>query len=80
MYMERTTILLPPDLKIKAEKYAQKRGISLGELIRNSLENSLLKKDSKEEDPFFTDRAVFSDHAPKDLADNHDEYLYGSNK
>ena len=40
--MERTTILLPADLKLMAEKTARKNGISLGELIRETLETTLM--------------------------------------
>ena len=39
--MDRTTIMLPPDLKIRASNQAKKMGISLGKLIRDALEKSL---------------------------------------
>ena len=42
--MKRTTVMLPEDLKLKAEKRAEKMGISLGELIRLSLETQVRKK------------------------------------
>ena len=75
--MERTTILIPADLKVKAEKYARKNGISLGELIRNSLEFRISQKEPGSDDPFFNDRAVYNGRVPLDMAINHDEYLYG---
>jgi hypothetical protein len=35
--MQRTTIMLPHDLKIKAEEVSRKKGVPLGELIREGL-------------------------------------------
>lgn len=76
--MERTTIMLPGDLKLKAERKAEKMGISLGELIRLSLKTQVGKKtDTVEDDPFLSDNAVFSGDVPDDLSLNHDKYLYG---
>ena len=39
--MERTTIMLPHDLKLQAAQYAKNKGISLGELIRTAIAASL---------------------------------------
>ena len=39
--MKRTTIMLPEELKNQAERSAASMGISLGELIRESLEARL---------------------------------------
>ena len=76
--MKRTTVMLPEDLKLKAEKRAEKMGISLGELIRLSLETQVRKKtDTVGDDPFLSDNAVFSGDVPDDLSLNHDKYLYG---
>jgi len=77
--MERTTIMLPHDLKAKALKHANSVGISLGQYIREAIANSLetQQDDPRFDDPFFADDAVFSGKAPTDLAKKHDEYLYG---
>ena len=75
--MRRTTIMLPEDLKSRAVKYAQKRGLSMGELIRHALEMLLSTKAEDSLDPFFSDTAVFRGKGPEDLVQNHDEYLYG---
>jgi len=76
--MHRTTVMLPEELKHQATKQAQKLGISLGELIRQSL-NSFLHQPVCEHysDSFLADDAVFPGSTPTDLAENHDAYLYG---
>ncbi len=76
--MERTTVMLPNDLKIKASQFAGKKGISLGQLIRDALEESIKTAADNEnmDDPLFCDNAVFSGETPKDMAKNHDDYLY----
>ena len=76
--MQRTTILLPPALKAQAQRRAQKRGVSLGGLIRESLAVALetAKDGRKASDPLFADEAVFMGDAPSDLSRNHDRYLY----
>ncbi len=77
--MKRTTIMLPDDLKIRAHRRAKSIGVSLGELIRESLEVILSHPDEKKltEDPLFADDAVYDGKTPKDLSRNHDQYLYG---
>ena len=77
--MKRTTIMLPDDLKMRALKHADIMGLSLGGLIRESLEKTLQTPDvdQADDDPFFADNVVFQGKTPKDLALNHDDYLYG---
>ncbi len=77
--MHRTTIMLPPDLKARALRRARELGISLGQLIRDSLTASLKQPDKKRaaRDPLFADDAVHEDPGPCDLAEDHDAYLYG---
>jgi hypothetical protein len=72
--MKRTTIMLPEALRRRAAFRAKQRGISLGELIRDSLDASLPAV-SYDQDPLFED-VVFDGPAPKDLSARHDEYLY----
>ncbi len=74
--MKRTTIMLPEDLRRRAMFKARQRGVSLGELIRNSLEASLPgSSNDPGKDPLFED-AVFEGPTPRDLARRHDDYLY----
>jgi hypothetical protein len=78
LVMERTTIMLPPELKIEAQNYASELGISVGKLIRDSLQLCLEKnKKDKGEDLLFSSFATFEGSTPEDLAANHDQYLYG---
>lgn len=76
--MERTTIMLPRDMKLQAAQYAKKKGISMGELIRNAIAATLdqsRKKDS-DADPLFTDQECFTGPVPADISAHHDKYLY----
>ncbi len=77
--MHRTTLMLPPELKARAQQRARELGISLGELVRRSIEAELSQSiDSRRAaDPLFSDDAVYSGNAPSDLAARHDRYLYG---
>lgn len=76
--MERTTVMLPPKLKLRAKRKAKAMGISFGELVRESLAAGLLAGNGgKKRDPFFGDCAVWQGKTPSDLSLNHDEYLYG---
>lgn len=76
--MHRTTILIPEDLKATAQRYARRHGMSLGDLIRESLQQRLLQEtgESRAEDSLFADQAVYKGDAPGDLASRHDDYLY----
>lgn len=76
--MHRTTVLIPEDLKVAAQRYARRHGKSLGDLIRESLRQRLQQESaaSRAEDPLFADRAVYEGEAPSDLAARHDDYLY----
>ncbi|MGD0898762.1 MAG: CopG family transcriptional regulator [Thermoguttaceae bacterium] len=79
--MHRTTIMLPPELKAEASRRAQRMGVSLGELIRESLTAWLGKPGkSRTEDPLFDDDAVFDGPVPADGSANHDYYLYGEGR
>lgn len=79
--MHRTTIMLPDELKRRAARYADQRGISLGAVIRESLEERLARLPPEgstdwRDDPFFRDDAVWDGDGPTDLSINHDKYLY----
>ncbi len=77
--MKRTTIMLPERLKTRAEREARRRGISLGELVRVSLQ-ATTGGGGAGDDPLFADKAVFSGESPADLAVDHDRYLYGADE
>jgi hypothetical protein len=77
--MQRTTIMLPPALKMRAERRAREMGISLGELIRTSLASRVQTAARLDgNDPLLADDAVFTGNAPADVAERHDTYLYGN--
>jgi len=80
--MDRTTIMLPPELKTKASNQAKKMKISLGQYIREALKKSLEMENrlEAEDDSLFLDNAVFNGTTPEDLASDHDRYLYGDEK
>jgi hypothetical protein len=74
--MQRTTIMLPASLKNRARVFASKKGISVGELIREALEEALSQaKISQRSDPFFDDTHFFDGDIPTNLSAKHDEYL-----
>jgi len=78
--MKRTTIMLPEDLRRRALFRAKQTGVSLGELIRDSLDAALPKvTHDAERDPLFED-VIFDGPAPADLSANHDQYLYDDEK
>jgi hypothetical protein len=68
--------MLPADLKAKAARIAGKRGLSLGELIREALEKVCLSNLKEMQDCFFSDTEVYTGKTPKNLAKHHDDYLY----
>jgi hypothetical protein len=77
--MQRTTIMLPPPLKLQAQQLARERGISLGDLVRQALSTMLnrIRETGEQMDPLFADQALWEGDAPCDLSQNLDEYLYG---
>lgn len=76
--MKRTTIMLPDDLKRLAEREANLRGASLGEIIRTALKELLQpsKKQKSQKDSLFCDGLVYKGPVEKDISSNHDAYLY----
>lgn len=75
--MTRTTIMLPEDLKLRAQEAARRLGVSLGELIRESLESRLEARGARQDDPLFEDVPVYHGDVPADISEEHDRYLYG---
>lgn len=76
--MTRTTLMLPADLKARSERRAREIGISMGELVRRSLVRLLDETASPaSEDALYADVVVSAAETPSDLAERHDDYLYG---
>jgi hypothetical protein len=78
VFMHRTTILLPNDLRSRAHQRAREMGISFGEFVRAAVGKMTLepRKKGPQRDPLFSDDYVYKGPVPKDLALNHDAYLY----
>ncbi len=75
--MNRTTIMLPEELKRQAQEHAMATGISFGELVRRSLTATVsTPPPQRTEDPLFTDSGIFLGEAPANLSKDHDQYLY----
>ena len=76
--MKRTTIMLPDDLRKRAADAAHKAEVSLAEFVRQALEAKLGSEDRDwSEDPFFANSTIIQDQGPTDMAQKHDDYLYG---
>lgn len=68
-------ISIPDDLRQKVARLAESKGISVNELICQTLEQKVSSR--RRADTLFTDTAIFRGEAPVDGASNHDDYLYG---
>ncbi len=77
--MKRTTIMLPEGLRRRALSRAKQKGVSLGELIRDSLDAALPVTYDAEHDPLFED-VIYDGPAPADGSSKHDKYLYDDEK
>lgn len=68
--------MLPSELHEKAVRHAARRRVSLGQLVRSSLQTAMeVPGDAPERDPLRGDNEVFRGKTPGDLARNHDRYL-----
>jgi len=68
--------MLPSELHERAARYAARRRISLGHLIRSSLQTAIEQRDeAPERDPLWADDEVFRGRTPRDLARHHDRHL-----
>lgn len=74
--MQRTTVMLPPELKRRAEQKSRELGVSFGEFIRRSLRDELVSEEGSGGDSLFEDTGVYRGEAPPDAAVRHDEHLY----
>jgi post-segregation antitoxin (ccd killing protein) len=82
--MNRTTIVLPDELKAQAIKQARAKGISFGALIREAVEKFLAEpaEDASQRSRRQAIAAMlrFGENAPAgphDLSERLDDYLYG---
>lgn len=75
--MKRTTIHLPAELRTRAKRCAKERGVTLAELMRAALEKEIGAERGR--DPLFRPLEGYQrlPDTPRDLAEKHDEYLYG---
>jgi hypothetical protein len=74
--MKRTTIMLPEAVRQRALIRARQKGVSLGELIRDSLDAALpAVANDAVRDSLFED-VVYEGPAPVDGAAGHNKYLY----
>lgn len=71
--MHRTTIMLPDELKRRAEALAEVTGESLSEFIRQAIESQLLRREGR--DPVFWDDDVVFAGKSKDLSSETDKHL-----
>lgn len=83
---DRTTIVLPPELKRRAVSRARRQGISFGEFVRRAVEKQVAlptvkivkpPRKRKTGDPFWDNLVFFEDDGPTDLSVRHDDYIYG---
>jgi hypothetical protein len=76
--MTSARIQLPDRLMNRAEQLAERMGVSLDDLVRESLEVLFHEKaTSAEEDPYLSDWKVFEGPTPSDVVERFDDYLYG---
>lgn len=75
--MHRTTIMFPEDLKIKVEEYSRRKGLSMGEIVREAVKDLLARQNEDQKDSFFSDNTIYKGDTPKELSADHDKYLYG---
>lgn len=81
--MHRTQLLLPPDLHRRAAEVARARRVSLGNLVREALQEYLARSGSVQPSAEAIDevllREPYDDPKPDpDLSANVDHYLYGA--
>jgi hypothetical protein len=83
--MNRTTVVLPDNLKAQAMKTAQAKGISFGELVREAIENFLAttgedasQRSRRQSVVAMLQFAETAPPGPADLSERFDDYLYGT--
>jgi hypothetical protein len=75
----RTQIYLPRRLHQSLRRAARARGVSMAQLIREAAEEAVRRTECSRPDPLADLIGIIRD-APRDLAEGHDDYLYGSSR
>ncbi len=75
--MRRTTVVLPPELKRRAQQVAARKGVSFGALMRLAIARYTEEEPAPARDPLFAVAPVFRDGGARDLVERHDDELYG---
>jgi len=76
--MNRTTVVLPEELKLRAKERARKDGIPFAELVRQAIESRLEAPGFRpQDDPLFGEVPVHDGPVPPSLSEDHDDHLYG---
>jgi len=73
----RTQIYLPRRLHQALRRAARVRGVSMAQLLREAAEEAVRRNRPEPDDPLGELIGVIKE-APPDLAEGHDNYLYGS--
>ncbi len=68
--------MLPPELHTRALRYARRHGISLAALVRQVLTEEVARSRGADKKYSIFTKHVWRGRAPRDLAKNHDKYLY----
>lgn len=84
---DRTTIILPETIKLRAVGRAREQGISFGEFVRKAVENELTivpqkkrlnLKGKKTGDPFWDNLVTYDSDGPTDVSERVDDYLFAA--
>ena len=81
--MENTAIMLPDKLEEEAFEKAVSMGMTLEQFVLHAVRQTLNSRNDSitdDEDPFWTDDAVFEGRVPEDYSAEHDKYLYSEQK
>jgi len=61
-------------------RYAESRGLTIMEAVREIIRRHVLEDRIYPEDPIFEDEPVVRGGAPEDTSERHDEVLYGEER
>jgi hypothetical protein len=79
--VNRTTVVLSEDLKLRAREQARREGIPFSELVRQAIAARVDDPAGRvDEDPLFGDVPVYEGPVPANLSEDHDTDLYGDLK
>jgi hypothetical protein len=73
--------MLPDDLRSAVSERAHRTGLSIGAIVRKALVTELARAPSVgQEDAFLNDTRVSSAVSAGNVAERHDDYLYGDKR